>query len=123
MLDAHRVRLVGIDAPELAQTCRRGDESYRCGEVASDALRALTRDAAVTCRLSGRDRYGRDLGRCSAGPADLGATMVRRGLAVAYGDYLREEAEARALGAGLWAGPFERPDEWRRRHEREAERR
>lgn len=110
-----RVRLKGIDAPELAQLCERGSESYRCGLDARQALAALVGAGLVTCRLDGRDRYGRDLGRCEAGGRDLGAELVIRGLAVAYGGYAREEDEARRRRLGVWAGRFERPAEWRRR--------
>jgi endonuclease YncB( thermonuclease family) len=109
------IRLKGIDAPELRQTCRRQGRAYPCGEVARDALAALTSAGPVRCRAAGRDRYGRILARCGAREPDLGAVLVSRGLAVAYGDYAREEAAARARSDGLWAGEFERPDLWRRR--------
>ena len=117
VLDGRRVRLKGLDAPELAQTCRRGGAEYRCGEVAREALRAMAEAAEVTCRLSGRDRYGRDLGTCRVRDADLGGDLVRRGLAVAFGDYEAEERLARSERAGLWAGSFETPRDWRRRHQ------
>ena len=113
---SRRVRLQGMDAPELAQTCERSGVAYRCGEEARRVLVGLTSGRAVSCRLSGRDRYERALGTCAAGGADLGASLVRRGWAVAYGAYEREEAEARSARAGLWAGPFERPSDWRKRH-------
>ncbi len=108
------IRLKGIDAPELRQTCRRSGRSYPCGQVAREALSRLVAGRQVRCRVVGRDRYGRSLARCEAGDVDLGATLVRQGLAVAYGDYSREEAAARTRSAGLWAGEFERPDLWRR---------
>jgi endonuclease YncB( thermonuclease family) len=119
-LAGQSLRLAGLDAPELNQTCERGALAYRCGETARDALRALARADALTCRIEGRDRYGRGLARCEAGGVDLGASLVRRGLAVAYGSYAAEEAEARAGGLGVWAGPFERPADWRRNHPRQA---
>src|SRR5262245_35408290 len=76
------IRLIGIDAPELAQTCEAGGRSYRCGDEAKRALKELAGTHLVTCRLSGRDRYGRRLGRCSADGQDLGARMVERGRAI-----------------------------------------
>lgn len=114
-----RVRLAGMDAPEMDQVCLRAGQDYSCGIVARDALRALLAGREPSCVIKGRDRYGRDLGRCSVAGADLGADLVRRGLAVAYGGYAREESEARAAGTGLWAGSFTRPDEWRRAHPHE----
>lgn len=78
-----RVRLLGIDAPELSQICRTATgEAYRCGEVARDALVRLVQTGVVACSVSGRDRYGRELVRCEADGVDLGRDLVRRGLAV-----------------------------------------
>ncbi len=49
---------------------------------------------------------------------DLGAWMVRQGLALAYRRYSREhvdeETEARAARRGIWASEFVKPWEWRR---------
>lgn len=108
------VRLVGLDAPEVAQSCGREAARYPCGERAREALRALAHGGDVACRVKGRDRYGRALARCTKDGSDMGAELVRGGLAVGYGAYAAEEREARRSGAGLWAGPFERPSEWRK---------
>jgi endonuclease YncB( thermonuclease family) len=115
VIDKVHIRLAGIDAPELDQTCERDAKPYRCGEVARDALRQLAR-AELSCQVSGRDRYGRDLGTCRAAGEDVGRTLVAGGLAVAYGRYDGEEREARQAGLGLWAGRFERPADWRKAH-------
>ncbi|MDK1386735.1 thermonuclease family protein [Sinorhizobium sp. 8-89] len=115
-LDGRRVRLEGIDAPEIGQTCRRGDVTWDCGAEARQRLRALTSGLATVCRLHGRDRYGRDLGVCEAGQRDLGREMVLSGYAVSYGRYQHEEEVAREGRVGLWAGDFVRPQAWRRSH-------
>lgn len=115
-LDGRRIRLKGIDAPELSQTCERRGASYRCGEVARDALRDMTRAGPASCRITGTDRYQRSLAICIVLSDDLGAALVRRGLAVSYGGYQGEEREARSRHLGLWDGTFEVPSEWRRRH-------
>ncbi|HEV7255548.1 MAG TPA: thermonuclease family protein [Mesorhizobium sp.] len=112
-----RVRLIGIDAPELKQTCRRQNGDYPCGRVSRDALVALIGGRDVSCRADKRDRYRRLLGRCHAGGTDLNAELIRSGWAVAYGAEYRDlEAGARAKGEGLWAGSFETPRDWRTRH-------
>lgn len=116
-LAGRRIRLRGMDAPELGQTCERNGQPYACGQTARDALRTLIGDGPVTCRLSGRDRFERALGQCVGETGDLGSRMVRSGLAIAYGAYEAEELSARADRAGLWAGTFERPADWRRRHD------
>ena len=115
---AEEVRLEGVDAPELQQTCERAGRPYPCGEEARAALAGLIERRPVSCRISGRDRYGRSLGHCRVGGEDLGAWLVAAGWAVGYGAYAREEAAAHRRGAGLWAGSFERPSEWRQAHPR-----
>lgn len=111
-----RIRLEGIDAPEIGQTCTRAGTGYPCGMEAREALDALVAGREISCRGSRRDRYDRLLARCTAGDVELNRAMVEAGWAVAYGDYDREEGAARRAGCGLWAGSFERPQDWRRVH-------
>jgi endonuclease YncB( thermonuclease family) len=115
-IDSTRIRLKGIDAPELDQVCKRGSQNYLCGENARDALLSLILHNQITCRSAGRDKYKRVLAKCSIGNVDLGAQMVASGWALSYGDYTRHEDAARAHRAGIWAGTFDQPREWRRRH-------
>jgi len=115
-LGERRLRLKGIDAPELKQRCRKDGHEYGCGVEAASFLRGLVGRHPVDCKGEGIDRYGRDLVRCKAGGVDLNATMVRSGQAIAFGDYQLAEAEARLVRAGLWAGDFQRPKEWRAIH-------
>jgi len=117
VMEGRRIRLRGIDAPELSQTCRKGGETYRCGFEARAAVRALIAGETVTCAVRGRDRFFRDLATCEARGQDIGANLVRRGLAVSFGGYEDEEREAREARRGLWAGTFETPQIWRREHE------
>lgn len=116
LLAATRIRLAGIDAPELAQTCENSVGEYACGREARTALNQLVAGRRVTCTSSGSDRYGRMLALCRVGDTDLNRTMVEQGWAVAYGDYERTEADARRARRGLWAGAFDQPQEWRRLH-------
>jgi endonuclease YncB( thermonuclease family) len=112
-----RIRLLGIDAPESSQACRDSqDVPYPCGERARMVLAEMIAMQTVTCIVEGRDRYRRALAVCRAGQTDLNAEMVRRGAAVAYIDprYRPLEQEARAARRGVWAGSFERPEDWRR---------
>jgi len=115
-LDKRRLRLKGIDAPELKQRCRKDGYDYGCGVEAASFLRGLVGNLAVECKGEGIDRYGRDLVRCKAGGVDLNETMVRSGHAVAFGDYRLAEVEARTERAGLWAGEFDPPKQWRAVH-------
>ncbi|WP_114945457.1 thermonuclease family protein [Microvirga calopogonii] len=112
-----RIRLKGIDAPEIRQQCSRSGRSYSCGETSRRALIDLVSGETVRCRAAGRDRYQRVLARCIVNGLDIGARMVEDGWAVSYGrDYDSEETRARNRSAGLWEGNFERPQDWRRRN-------
>ncbi len=115
-LGTERIRMRGIDAPEYAQTCRKNDADYPCGMLARQSLVRLIARRTVRCSGWRRDRYGRLLGDCKAGDTDLNRAQVQAGWAVAYGDYVREEGIARAAKAGMWAGTFDRPQDWRDSH-------
>lgn len=108
------IRLHGVDAFELRQTC--GD--VECGVEARRALHRLVADRTVACRFVDQDRYGRRVSTCSVDGADLGAALVRDGHALAYtrysAAYVADEAAARAARAGAWAGEVTAPSEWRR---------
>lgn len=114
------VRLAGIDAPELRQTCGRDGHPWRCGEAARAALAEALAAGTVSCTARNRDKYRRPLASCTVGGTDLAALMVRKGLAVAYlgKAYQREEAEARAARRGMWAGTFQPPSDYRAEHPR-----
>lgn len=113
-LDAVDIRLAGLDAPELRQTCERAGQNWNCGAAARSALASRLGRGPVTCTSRGLDRYGRTLAICAVQGQDVNAALVREGMAVAYGGYEREQAEARDARRGIWAGQFMPPQEWRR---------
>lgn len=113
-LGGRRIRLEGIDAPELGQTCTRDGAEWGCGTDARQRLRGMVSGGRTQCRLHGRDKYGRDLGTCEIDGRDIGREMVASGYAVSYGRYQKEEAAAESRNVGLWAGDFIRPQAWRR---------
>lgn len=77
------VRLLSIDAPELPGHCRPGRACVDGDPFASRRhLAGLVRGRRVSCRPTGRDRYGRILARCSAGGGDLSCAQVDAGHAV-----------------------------------------
>ncbi|MFQ5507958.1 MAG: thermonuclease family protein [Leptospirillia bacterium] len=123
-IDGHRIRLQGIDAPELAQQCTVERNAYLCGERARAVLSDLIAQGdGVVCDVDGYDYYGRFLGVCRAADgADLNREMVRRGWALAYRRfselYVPDEDRARRDAVGMWAGDFQPPWDWRRDHPR-----
>ena len=115
-LGTERIRMRGIDAPEYQQICRKNGADYACGRLARQVLVRLISGNPVTCSGWQRDRYGRLLGDCKAGGKDLNRAQVEAGWAIAYGDYETEQAVARAGKAGIWAGTFDQPQDWRESH-------
>jgi micrococcal nuclease len=104
--DGRRVRLIGIDTPELAQ-----------GEAGRRARAALGRLApgGTSVRLerdvAPRDRYGRELAYVWNGSRLVNETLVLEGWALLYTvppnvKYAvrleRAQKQARTAGAGLW---------------------
>ena len=115
-VDGQEIRLAGLDAPELHQTCRRDGRSYPCGEVARAELRRMTLHAVVTCDILGRDRYRRRLG---AAPSTARTSALRSSAAALRsptGATRKRRSSARRAGAGLWAGTFDQPSDWRKSH-------
>ncbi len=113
------IRLHGIDASELNQSCQDGDgRSYPCGRRARDHLRKLVAGQEVACQTRDVDCYGRTVAVCKAGETELNRQMVADGWALAYRQhehrYVKDEVAAQAARRGIWQGTFEQPELWRR---------
>jgi len=113
-----RVRLHGIDAPELDQTLWYRGQKLACGAMALAALEALTAGVKLRCEAVERDRHGCLIAKCfSPNGIDVGRRLVSAGWALAYRqysmDYVDAEDEARKAGRGMWRGSFMKPWVWR----------
>lgn len=110
---AEKVRVNGIDCPELGQPFGKNAKQYASG---------LIFGRVVTVTVFGRDRYGRTIGDALlADGRTLSREMVRAGLAWQYRQYSKDkdlaalEAEARTSKRGLWADARPvAPWNWRR---------
>lgn len=111
-----KVRIWGIDAPELRQPG---------GVEAAYYLRAFLAGHTVTLNVRSVDRYGRAIATVTRDDGyDVGAAMLESGNAWWYAQYARaalnyraHEAHARARSIGLWRTPApEPPWYWRARH-------
>jgi len=106
-----RIRLAGIDAPEMSQPG---------GAEAKARLSARVRNRTLTIAPETIDRYGRYVARVrDESGRDLGQDMVRDGFALAArrfdSRYLRDMRAARRTLSGLWAtGGISDPAAWRR---------
>jgi endonuclease YncB( thermonuclease family) len=116
LLDAekrqHKIRLQGIDAPEMKQ-------AY--GQKSKESLSKLVYNKAIKVHWFKKDRFGRTVGQVMLGDIDICLEQVRRGMAWHFKDYQdeqsvkdrdlydRAEVQARELRLGLWqdAAPIE----------------
>ena len=119
-IGGERIRLDGIDAPDLDQKCLTGNgKPYGCGTYATKNLHGLVVGHTLSCKGRERDGDGRLIALCRLGPFDLSEMMVADGWAVADPvrgkAYVRAETAARARKVGMWKGSFDPPWEWRRR--------
>mgnify|MGYP003384363709 CR=1 FL=1 len=124
-IEKTKLRLRGIDAPELNQDCIDQDgTNWACGNAARHGLAALLNQPGLRCEISGYDRFGRGLAICkTAQTADIAASQILHGYAISQefngvADYGKEQNEARAAKRGIWRGRFINPRLWRERHHR-----
>ena len=116
-----KIRLFGIDAPELKQRCETDTGAlWSCGLAAQDALRDLIGSTRqLNCHLRDVDHYSRLVMQCFANGQDIAAALVDHGLALAYRNfstaYVENETKAAAAGHGMWQGRFSPPWDWRRK--------
>ena len=121
-LEGEKVRLNGIDAPEMGQKCEDIDfKMYHCGVYARDALQALIEAVPgemVQCQYTGKDFYDRLIGECSLGKININMWLVENGWALAYRKYSKKYVEneniAKSNRVGMWRGKFVEPWNWRR---------
>jgi micrococcal nuclease len=108
------VRLADIDAPEICQVW---------GAQSKKALEDLALTQTAVLRASGRDSYGRTLGRVTVGDVDIGRRQVEEGHAWSTqgrngrGPLMKQQRMAQALNRGLWnGGGAVMPRDFRRAH-------
>ena len=126
-IKSYKIRLEGIDAPEMKQKCKKPylqimfftfQKDYYCGQLAKKKLIKKIGKQPIKCILLGRDRYKRYLAKCFKGKINLNRWMVRNGHAVAYRKYSKlyvpDEDFAKEKKLGLWRGYFVKPEKWRK---------
>ncbi len=126
-IKTYKIRLEGIDAPEMRQKCKKSyfqiiffsfQRDYFCGQVSKNKLVQKIGNKPVKCILLGKDRYKRYLAKCFKANTNLNRWMVRNGYAVAYRKYSKlyipDENLAKEEKVGLWRGTFVKPEKWRK---------
>jgi endonuclease YncB( thermonuclease family) len=124
-----RIRLWGIDAPEMRQTCPSNGimifgNRWPAGQASQEFLKGLLLspepplNRVISCKIIAVDPYQRSLARCTMGGIDIAAMMVEAGMAWAYRQYTNEYASAentaRSFKRGVWAHPCLAQWDWRR---------
>ena len=114
-----KIRLAGIDAPELKQPY---------GVESRAVLREAVLDRQVQVETTKADKYGRVVGKVIVDGQDINLKQVQSGMAWVYREYLKElakedkvlyveaEAQSKAVAAGFWnrSNPVE-PWIWRKK--------
>ena len=119
-INNYKIRLEGIDAPEIKQRCTKDGKKWSCGLESTKFLRDLIGNNRIKCDTNGQDRYNRYIGVCYKNNIDINSEMVVHGWAIAYKyyslDYIKEEEIAKSKKAGIWIGEFEEPYLFRKKN-------
>lgn len=112
-----RVRLYGIEAPDLGQTCWYQNKEFPCGQSARRNLWLNVKNQRLTCREKSVVD-GVVVALCfDAKGRDVAGGLVRSGWALAVPKqvevYIEAEAEAKRQKLGLWNFKFTKPWDWR----------
>lgn len=113
-----RVRVHGIDAPEVGQPCTSDRLGvYDCGAFVRDEVARRFGGQVAACEQIEQDRYGRSVAKCFVNGQDIGEDIVLDGLARAYRQYSMDydlaEKSAQVSETGLWSGIMQSPSEYR----------
>jgi endonuclease YncB( thermonuclease family) len=113
----YNIRVWGIDAPELKQTCRQDSKIVACGKMAKAALEKILQQGPIICEHRGMHQQ-RIISTCMVGGQDISASLIRQGLALedqdnTKGRYGSDESYAKDKKLGLWSMTFEQPAHWR----------
>jgi endonuclease YncB( thermonuclease family) len=117
-LNGEKIRFIGIDSPELKQTCLKEGIQDLCGVTAKQILIDKIGNSKVECISEGKDQYKRTLAECFVNNMSLSSYLVRNGYAFAYRKYSKkfvlDEDYARFNKIGMWSMKFDYPWDYRK---------
>ena len=119
-LNGEKIRFIGIDTPELKQTCNKNNEVILCGVEARKLLIEKIGNNKVMCKKESKDQYKRTLAECFVNDISLSSYLVRSGYAFAYRKYskkfVNDEDYAKKNDLGMWSMKFEYPWAFRKKN-------
>ena len=118
ILNGEKIRFLGIDAPELKQTCLKVNEEVGCGMFVKMLLVKKIGNNIPKCIGKKKDFYKRTLAECFVNGESLSKFLVRSGYAFAYRKYskkfIKDEDFAKANKLGMWSMTFQYPWDFRK---------
>ncbi len=119
-IGSNKIRLHGIDAPELNQNCLFNDKVWNCGKESKKFLINFINNKKISCKLIDKDRYNRHIAICFKDTINLNKKIVQEGWAIAYRyyskDFVDDEKVAKINKSGIWKGNFEEPYLFRKKN-------
>ena len=118
ILNGEKIRFLGIDTPELKQTCLKDNEEVGCGMFAKMLLVKKIGNDTPICIGKKKDFYKRTLAECFVNGESLSKFLVRSGYAFAYRKYskkfVKDEDFAKTNKLGMWSMTFQFPWDFRK---------
>jgi len=115
-----KIRLHGIDAPEINQICTINNQIWKCGLESKRSLINIILNQVVQCNILETDKYKRAVAVCFANDLNLNRYMVKNGWAIAYRyyslNYVIDEEFAKKRKLGIWKGQFIEPYIFRKKN-------
>ena len=118
-IGSNKIRLYGIDAPEINQTCLKESKEWLCGVRSKIELINMINSKTLMCKIIDIDRYKRLIGECFVNQNNINKKMVKEGWAIAYRyyslKYVNDEIYAKEKKNGIWQSIFENPWDYRKK--------
>lgn len=116
-INQQKIKLYGIDAPELAQVCYVKGIPWKCGLTAKRKLTEKIEGKSLTCLGKEQNNYNILMAECFLGRQNLNAWLVEQGWAVAERQdsrsFISYEILAKRNHRGLYQSEFLKPSLWR----------
>ena len=116
-IDRQRIKLYGIEAPELEQLCYIKSKPWHCGLAAKQRLAKKIADKSLTCLKREQKKDNMPLAECFVEKENLNAWLVGQGWAIAdrqdSRNFISHEIIAQRNLKGIYQSEFLKPSLWR----------